>query len=183
MNTYDETGHIFSALAFAARKHSGQHRKGGMGEPYINHLIAVAELLLNTGRIHDTDVIVASILHDTVEDTDTTIAEINNRFGGRTAAIVREVTDEKGLSTAERRLSQVRHASDLSFEARLVKLADKISNVSDIIDNPPAGWSHDDRIAYVRWGKEVVDRIRETNPELEALFDQIYNRAVRELIL
>jgi GTP diphosphokinase / guanosine-3',5'-bis(diphosphate) 3'-diphosphatase len=178
----DQTGLIVSALTFAAQKHSGQLRKGRAHEPYINHLISVADILWNTGNIRDTDTITAGILHDTVEDTATTLEEISMLFGTRTASIVREVTDDKTLTKTERRHWQVEHASLLSFEARLVKIADKISNIDDIIGNPPVGWSEDDRIEYVRWSKDVVDQMRGTNSELEKMFDHSYHEAMHILL-
>jgi guanosine-3',5'-bis(diphosphate) 3'-pyrophosphohydrolase len=180
-NISDTTGLFFSALSFAAGKHSGQLRKGGAGTPYINHLISVADLLWNTGGIRDADTIIAGILHDTLEDTETSEEEIGTRFGIHTAQIVHEVTDNMLLTTVERRQYQVEHASSLSPEARLVKIADKISNIVDIIDNPPTGWSDTDRIAYVRWGKDVIDRIRGTNSELETAFDNVYDEVIRTL--
>jgi len=178
-NTFDQTGLMLSALAFAARKHSGQFRKGSAKEPYINHLISVTDLLWNTAGIRDIDTIIAGILHDTIEDTSTSVVEVRSLFGTHAAEIVSEVTDDKTLSTTERRRHQVDHASMLTHEARLVKIADKISNIADIIDNPPAGWSNEDRIAYVRWGKDVVDQIRGTNIVLETAFDVLYNNTVR----
>lgn len=166
---------IFKAIAFAAAKHRDQRRKDAEATPYINHPIAVAEVLVNAG-IHDPEVICAAILHDTIEDTKTSPEELETLFGDCITAIVQEVTDDKNLDKAERKRRQVEKAADSSGPARLVKLADKICNLRDIGSSPPAGWTLERKREYFDWAKQVVDRIRGVNVRLESLFDEEYAR-------
>ncbi|MGH8593139.1 MAG: HD domain-containing protein [Gammaproteobacteria bacterium] len=167
-------GLVLAALAFAARKHRDQRRKDLDASPYINHPIALATLLSNEVKISDPLVIASAILHDTVEDTDTTPQELQAQFGEAIAAIVMEVTDDKRLPKAERKRLQVETASTLSYQARLVKLADKICNLRDVHGSPPADWDLQRRREYFDWAKAVIDRMRGTHAELERLFDVVY---------
>jgi guanosine-3',5'-bis(diphosphate) 3'-pyrophosphohydrolase len=169
-----ETDLLLKALSFAAHKHRRQFRKGSDPIPYINHPIAVADLIVRTGNIHDPEIIAAALLHDTVEDTDTTLAELDAQFGPVISQLVAEVSDDKSLPTQERKRRQIEHASSLSHPARIIKLGDKTSNLRDVVDDPPAGWSLDRRQQYFDWGKSVIDRIRGTNVELENAFDQAF---------
>lgn len=164
---------ILKALDFAAEKHRNQRRKDVEAAPYINHPIEVARLIADVGGVTDTATVLAALLHDTVEDTTTTEVELREVFGEEVAALVMEVTDDKSLPKAERKERQVAHAPSLSHGARLVKIADKISNIRAVRDNPPEGWSAQRRRDYVAWGRRVVAGIRGTNEALEALFDQI----------
>lgn len=170
----DAMGQVVKALAFAAAKHRDQRRKGPEASPYINHPIALADVLVNEGRVDDVDVLCAAVLHDTIEDTDTTVAELEAAFGARIRAIVEEVTDDKTLPQSERKRLQVEHAPHLSREARLVKLADKICNLRDVASGPPAGWSLERRREYFDWAKQVVDGLRGAHSLLEAVFDRAY---------
>ena len=167
---------LLKALAFAAHKHRDQRRKDAQASPYINHPIALADVLVNEGGVTDFEVLCAALLHDTVEDTATTHQELVDGFGSRIARIVAEVTDDQALPKAERKRLQVEHAASISAEAKLVKLADKICNLRDVADNPPAGWDLARRREYFDWAKAVVDRLRGAHPELERLFDQAYSR-------
>jgi len=169
-------GLVLAALAFAARKHRDQRRKDLDASPYINHPIALATLLSNEVRISDPLVIASAILHDTVEDTDTTPQELQAQFGEAIAAIVMEVTDDKRLPKAERKRLQVETASTLSYPARLVKLADKICNLRDVHASPPADWDLQRRREYFDWAQAVIDRMRGTHAELERLFDVVYGK-------
>lgn len=175
-NLQKDLASIIEALGFAARKHSEQRRKDHAASPYINHPIALIEVLCNEAGITHPDVLCAALLHDTVEDTETTPEELTAVFGGRIAAIVLEVTDDKGLSKVERKRSQVERAVGASREARLVKLADKICNLRDAARTPPVGWDLGRRQAYFDWALEVVDRMRGTHSGLEALFDSAYRQ-------
>ncbi len=165
-----------SALAFAADKHKNQRRKDADASPYINHPIALANLLLNEAGVEDQRVLVAAILHDTIEDTDTTEQELVKHFGKDIADIVLEVTDDKALPKAERKRLQIEHAAHISRRAKLVKLADKICNLRDITASPPADWSIVRKQEYFEWAKSVVDRLRGVHPGLEHLFDKAYGR-------
>jgi len=165
---------IIEALAFAADKHRNQRRKDAQASPYINHPIGLANVLANEVGIDDERVLIAAILHDTIEDTETTEIELVRLFGQEIAAIVLEVTDDKSLTTAERKRLQVEHAPHISRRAKLVKLADKICNLRDIVSSPPANWSAARKDAYFEWAKEVVDGLRGVNPALEFIFDEAY---------
>jgi guanosine-3',5'-bis(diphosphate) 3'-pyrophosphohydrolase len=171
---------LLKALAFAAHKHRDQRRKDAGASPYINHPIALADVLVNEGGVHDVEVICAALLHDTVEDTATTHEELVNAFGARIARIVAEVTDDKRLPKAERKRLQIEHAPHVSREAKLVKLADKICNLRDVAERPPAGWDLARRREYFEWAKRVIDGLRGTPGDemrrLEAAFDAAYAR-------
>src|SRR5262245_39048450 len=167
---------LLKALAFAAKKHRDQRRKDAQASPYINHPIELADVLVNEAGVTDVEVLCAALLHDTVEDTATTPDELVEAFGSRVARIVAEVTDDKSLSKQERKRLQIEHAQQLSTEAKLVKLADKICNLRDVADHPPAGWDLVRRRDYFDWAKSVVDRLRGANPRLEAVFDRAYSQ-------
>ena len=167
---------IISAIAFAAEKHRNQRRKDIEASPYINHPIALAQILANEAAIDDEKVLVAAILHDTIEDTETSTHELAERFGAEITAIVLEVSDDKSLPKAERKRLQIEHAPTISHRAKLVKLADKIANLRDMTSTPPANWSTERKQEYFDWAKAVVDGVRGTHPTLEKLFDEAYQR-------
>jgi len=172
----DVPGMFIHAVAFAAHKHRDQRRKDVQASPYINHPIALANVLANEGGVHSLDVLCAAILHDTIEDTETSVSELKSTFGSAVAAIVMEVTDDKSLAKDERKRQQVEHARHASNEAKLVKLADKICNLRDILASPPAAWSRDRKQAYFDWAGNVIDGVRGTHAGLEAIFDQLLAR-------
>jgi guanosine-3',5'-bis(diphosphate) 3'-pyrophosphohydrolase len=165
---------ILRALAFAAHKHRDQRRKDAGASPYINHPIALTDILCNEAGIDDPDILCAALLHDTVEDTDTTPEELETLFGPRVRALVMDVTDDKRLPKAERKRLQIERAGILSRGAQLVKLADKIANLRDVANCPPESWSLEQRQKYFDWAKAVADRLRGVHPLLEALFDAAY---------
>ena len=167
---------LLRALAFAAHKHRDQRRKDAEASPYINHPIALAEVLAGEGGVADAEVLAAALLHDTIEDTDTSPEELRAEFGERIAGMVAEVTDDKDLPKAERKRLQIVHAADISGGAKLVKLADKICNLRDVADRPPAKWDLQRRQEYFEWAKQVIDRLRGSHPGLEAAFDAAYRR-------
>ena len=169
---------FIDALAFAAHKHREQRRKNVAASPYINHPIALADVLVHEGGVTDIPVLCTAILHDTVEDTETTFDELAARFGDEIAAMVREVTDDKAHPKERRKQLQIEHAPHLSHGARLVKLADKICNLRDVADDPPAHWSRERRLEYFDWAKRVINGLRGANPKLEALFGEVYTRGV-----
>lgn len=172
----DTCGLILRALEFSACKHQHQRRKNQDATPYINHLIAVGHILANIGDVRDAPTLVAAILHDTLEDTATTAAELEAEFGPQVRAIVEEVTDDKRLPKHQRKQLQIDRAGQASFEARCVKLADKIANLQDLIEAPPAHWPLQRKIAYVEWSAAVIAQLRGTNARLEAYFDQVCQR-------
>jgi guanosine-3',5'-bis(diphosphate) 3'-pyrophosphohydrolase len=167
---------LLRSIAFAADKHRDQRRKDAEASPYVNHVIAVAELLARVGGVTEPTVLVAAILHDTVEDTETTSQEIADHFGTAVARIVAEVTDDKALPKEERKRLQVEQARDASPAARLVKLGDKIMNVVDVTNQPPPTWDVARRLAYLAWAEEVIAGCRGTNAALERMFDEVVVR-------
>lgn len=164
---------LMHAVSFAAKKHTGQTRKGKDDAPYINHPLEVANLLINLGKVEDYDVLIAAILHDTVEDTETSVEEIAELFGQTVAEIVAEVTDDKSLPKAERKQLQIEHAPHLSLSAKQLKMADKISNITDIVNNPPVDWTIERRLEYLDWGEKVMAGLRGANAHLEQHFDEL----------
>jgi guanosine-3',5'-bis(diphosphate) 3'-pyrophosphohydrolase len=163
---------ILSAADFAARKHQAQRRKDSDATPYINHPIAVAELLARVAGVQDVTTLQAALLHDTVEDTSTTPDELELRFGPEVRQLVMEVTDDKSLPKAERKRLQIVHAPQLSPRARLIKLADKIANLTDLTATVPATWPIERKREYLDWAEQVMSKIRGANGELEQLFDR-----------
>jgi len=171
---------LLVAARFAARRHHGQFRKGSEPEPYIVHPLEVAHLLAGVGGVQDPDLLIAALLHDTIEDTDTTEEEITELFGERVAKIVLEVTDDKSLPKAARKELQVEHAPHISDEAKQLKMCDKISNIGDILKNPP-DWTDERKIEYVEWGVRVFEGLRGVNPELETHFEELVVEAKAKL--
>ena len=169
---------IIDALDFAAHAHRDQRRKGTHPTPYISHPISLARILTVEGTILDPVVIAAALLHDTVEDCGVLPAELAQRFGQDVADVVAEVTDDKALPKARRKELQIEHAPHVSPRAKLVKLADKIANVRDIAQSPPADWSEERRHEYAQWAKRVVDGLRGTHTGLEDAFDSAYRAVI-----
>jgi guanosine-3',5'-bis(diphosphate) 3'-pyrophosphohydrolase len=169
-----DMGLVLKALAFAAGKHRDQRRKDIAASPYINHPIQLADVLCNEGGVTDSEILAAAILHDTIEDTETPAEELNRHFGPGIRDIVLEVSDDTSLCKAKRKLQQIEHAPHISHKAKLVKLADKICNLRDVIDNPPAGWGLERRQEYFDWAKAVIDGCRGTHDRLEKAFDAVY---------
>ena len=167
---------LFKALAFSAEKHTKQRRKDIDKTPYINHPISLANILAQRWVI-DENVLCAAILHDTIEDTETTAHELQEHFGEKITSIVLEVTDDKSLEKSIRKQKQIEHAASISHEAKLVKLADKIANITDIINMPPEDWSSDRKKEYFDWAKAVVDNLRGVHQGLEKDFDELINKA------
>jgi guanosine-3',5'-bis(diphosphate) 3'-pyrophosphohydrolase len=163
---------ILKAAHFAAEKHSGQRRKGAVAEPYINHLLEVAELVASV-QPADMKLIIAALLHDSIEDAGVSEEELAQAFGVDVADLVVEMTDDKSLPKAERKRLQIVHAPEISVKAGIIKLADKISNLRAILNSPPVDWSVDRRREYFEWAKQVVDGLTEPNPTLKMEFDRL----------
>jgi (p)ppGpp synthase/HD superfamily hydrolase len=163
---------LFRALEFAARKHRDQRRKGEGAAPYINHPIAVAAVVAGTGGVDDPVTLAAAVLHDTVEDTETTLAELERAFGAEVREVVDEVTDDKELAKAERKRLQIEHTPSASRRAKELKLGDKICNIRDLVYAPPGGWSLARKVEYLDWTEQVVAGCRGTNAALEERYDR-----------
>lgn len=168
---------LIKALTFAADRHRNQRRKNVDAFPYINHPISLVNILCNEVHITDINLICSALLHDTVEDTETTEEELTAHFGQEISSIVMEVTDDQSITVRQKRKQlQIDHASHISEPAKILKLADKISNLRDLAIDPPPSWSIARRREYFDWSKQVIDQLRGTHAELEALFDQAYSK-------
>ncbi len=172
------------AATFAARVHATHRRKGAQAEPYVNHLLEVAEILAAHGA--PVEAVIAGLLHDTVEDSDRDPDPITHErlvaeFGPVVAGLVAEATDDKSLPKETRKALQVRHAGGKSDAAKMLKLAVKISNLRSVAASPPAGWDHGRRVEYVGWAGRVAAGLKGANPGLDALFDATYRDAMARL--
>jgi (p)ppGpp synthase/HD superfamily hydrolase len=181
--TTDTTALLRAAL-FAARVHAGHRRKGSSAEPYVNHVLEVAEILASHGA--PAEVVIAGLLHDTVEDSDSDPEPITHdrlvaEFGEAVARLVAEATDDKSLPKETRKALQVKHAPAKSAEAKMLKLADKISNLRAIVASPPASWDHARRVEYLGWAGRVAAGLKGASPSLDALFDSTYREAMAKL--
>ncbi len=160
------------AADFAAWKHDGQMRKGEGQTPYIHHPIEVCAILAEVGSVTNLDILQAALLHDTIEDTETTAEELESHFGSKVCSIVLEVTDDTSLEQHARKAMQVEHAPHLSKDAQTLKLADKISNIFDVAFSTPVDWAPERQFEYFDWASRVVAGLRGCNSALEALFDK-----------
>ncbi len=164
---------LFRALTFAATKHRDQRRKDVGASPYINHPMAVARVLSVEGGVHDEATLLAAVLHDTVEDTETTFEELEREFGAEVSGLVRELTDDKSLPKEERKEKQIEHMANASDKAKRLKIADKICNLRDVTHNPPEKWDTARRIEYLEWAERVVAGCRGVEPALDTVFDAV----------
>lgn len=161
------------AASFAAEKHKNQRRKNKEQTPYINHPLEVAAILVKEGGVTDETILQAAVLHDTIEDTNTSVQELIDLFGNKVAEIVMEVTDDKKLSKLERKLYQINHSPFLSNEAKQVKLADKISNLRSLLHETPVGWSLNQVAGYFVWASKVAVGLQGVNKNLDSVFNSM----------
>ena len=172
---------VLRAASFSAEQHcrakeiKNRFRKGAESDPYINHPLAVARLLIEEGGVDDPDTLAAALLHDTMEDVPTPYGVLLDNFGAEVANIVRELTDDKALPKKERKRMQVVNAPHKSHKAAMIKIADKICNMRDIANSPPAGWDLARKQAYYDSGKNVVRALPKCNNKLEAVFEECLN--------
>lgn len=166
-------GHLLKVIHFSAFKHRDQRRKDQALSPYINHPLEVARLLWEVGGTRDEATLAAAILHDTIEDTNATPDEIRQMFGEEVLNLVLQVTDDKSLPKMRRKRLQIERAPYISFNAKLIKLADKISNLHDLLHSPPRRWSLARKQKYLLWTEQVVAGLRGTNPVLEEYYDSL----------
>jgi len=172
---------LLAATQFAAERHVAQRRKGGDDIPYINHPIEVAHIIAQEGKVTTPSILMAALLHDTVEDTDTTIEEVEARFGPVVAGLVAEVTDDKRLTKVERKRLQVETASKKSHGAKIIKLADKTANLRDILNKPPAGWPRERQQQYAQWARAVSVGLKGANAPLEAAMSAAIEEILEKL--
>ena len=179
MNNSHDIGLLIRAVEFAARKHRMQRRKDTDASPYINHPIALMYVLCIDGGVCEPAVLAAAALHDTIEDTETTMEELRKEFGEKIADLVAQMTDDKALPKDERKRLQIAHAHQMSREGAMIKLADKISNLRDVAATPPIGWSLTRQAEYFDWAKAVVDGLPLVSEKLLSLFDAAYTARPR----
>ncbi|ORY51655.1 guanosine-3',5'-bis 3'-pyrophosphohydrolase MESH1-like protein [Rhizoclosmatium globosum] len=172
MNT--DLATLVRAVDFAATKHTDQRRRNASATPYVNHVIGVTRILVEAG-VGDVSVLAAALLHDTIEDTDTTSSEIEHEFGVAIRTIVDEVTDDKSLEKHVRKQAQIDKAPASSTNAKLVKLADKIHNLRSIEGDPPVGWDEKRISDYFDWAEKVTNGCRGVNAHMEAILDDLYS--------
>lgn len=172
---------VLHAADTAARWHVHQRRKGEAGEPYINHLLEVALLVAQATRGQDFNLVIAALLHDVIEDCEIPADAIAAEFGADVAGLVAEVTDDKSLPKTERKRLQIDHAAHASPRAKILKLADKTSNLRAMAASPPKGWSVERKLDYVDWARQVVSGLRGADAGLEAEFDQAASIAAQAL--
>ena len=183
MQNVMEDALVIKAARLAAQKHEGQIRKGRDACPYIDHLKSVAHVIAEVGGIDDPEIIAAAWLHDTLEDTETAPEELEEIFGKRVRRLVEEVTDDNSLPKAERKQQQIQHAPELSSDAVLIKLGDKISNIIDVTHTPPTHWSLERRKWYLDWAETVIGKCPKVNAALEKHFAEVVEegrKALRE---
>jgi len=174
-----ELAAVLKAADAAARWHGRQRHKGIPDKPYINHLLEVARLVAEATQGDDATLVMAAVLHDAVEDQDVPRALIVEGFGEEVAAPVDEVTDDPALDDDARKRAQVDHALSLSRRAKLIKLADKTSNLRAVTASTPPQWSAKQKLDYIRWQRDVVSGLRGANAWLEAEFDRAAEAAER----
>ena len=167
---------LLRAACFAAEKHAEQRRKGGAAEPYVNHVLEVARLVADSLDAPDEPLVMAALLHDTVEDTDTTFEELVQVFGEDIASLVAEVTDDQNLPKAERKRLQIEHAHSRTQRAQAIKIADKIANLRSMLHSPPAGWDEARKSEYVEWARQVVAALPAPNLKLRVEFERTWRR-------
>lgn len=171
---------FLKALSYATKQHCGQVRKGGQGIPYVNHPIEVTRILYVAGGVRDIDLLCASLLHDVIEDTETTKEDLELAFGREIADIVEEVSDPHELDTLAARKRQIIIAPNLSYRAKLLRLADKICNVKDIGGSPPL-WQNGRRLEYIAWAARVVEALKPVHTSLEELFESAKKDALKKI--
>jgi GTP diphosphokinase / guanosine-3',5'-bis(diphosphate) 3'-diphosphatase len=168
---------VLRAADTAARWHVQQRRKGAAQEPYINHLLEVARLVAEATAAKDANLVIAAILHDAIEDQEVSRETIAETFGSDVADLVAEVTDDKSLPKEVRKRLQIEKAASKTPRAKLLKLADKTSNLRAIASSPPPDWSAERRLDYVAWARSVAERLYGTNEWLEERFSEAADAA------
>ena len=173
---------ILKAAHFAAKKHRDQRRKDKHASPYIIHPISVALAITQIGGVDDPEILAAALLHDTLEDTETEPEELEAEFGKKVCEYVLDVSDDKTLPKDERKRRQIEHAKKISKGAALIKLGDKISNVTDVINSPPEDWDINRRKEYLDWAEKVIENCPKVNVRMENKFQEIIKQGRETLI-
>lgn len=169
------------ARDFVTVKHSHLFRPNKAKQPIIEHLAEVAGLVEMAGG---TDVqIAAAWLHDTVEDTKTTLDMIRQEFGVEIARLVDGLTDPPefaAMPLAQRKPLQAERLAKKSDEIKLIKLCDQISNVRSVLHDPPSEWDAAKSLAYVTGAQKLAEICAGLSPMLDGLFDEVFDEACRK---
>jgi (p)ppGpp synthase/HD superfamily hydrolase len=173
---------VLRAADAAARWHVHQRRKGTAEEPYVNHLLEVATLVAEATDGKDPELVIAALLHDSIEDQEVPRAVLAEKFGEGVAKLVEEVTDDKAIEKAERKRRQIEHACKMSLRAKILKLADKTSNLRALAASPPPDWSVKRRLEYVVWARSVSEGLTGVSNWLEREFEQAAKEAERSTV-
>jgi (p)ppGpp synthase/HD superfamily hydrolase len=173
---------VLRAADAAAKWHVHQRRKGAAGEPYVNHLLEVATLVAEATDGKDPDLVIAALLHDSIEDQEVPCEIISETFGEAVAELVEEVSDDKTLDKQERKRLQIEHSHEKSYRAKILKLADKTSNLRAIAASPPPDWSVKRRLEYVQWARKVAKGLVGASAWLEREFEQAAKEAERSTV-
>lgn len=171
----DNMSLLFKAWLFATERHAKQTRKNAAKSPYITHPVEVTQILIDAG-VTDEETLAAALLHDTIEDTGVTHTQLTDLFGRRVADFVQECTDNKSLSKVDRKKLQIEHAAVISDNAKVIKLADKISNLKGMLGDPPVNWTPDVRHGYIVWCRAVTTELRGVSPKLDLMAQELYDR-------
>jgi len=158
---------ILNAVTYSAQCHQMQTRKNAKKTPYVSHPMTVAETVLTVGKVRDADVIIAALLHDTIDDTQATYEDIRSRFGSKVENIVRELTEDKTLSSAKRKKLQIIQAPNKSTGAAIICLSDQIFNLNNLLQDPPIDWTRERIDQYFQWVQSVVNHLPEANAPLK----------------
>jgi guanosine-3',5'-bis(diphosphate) 3'-pyrophosphohydrolase len=167
------TADLLRALEFASERHSQQRRKGPSGAPYVNHLIEVASLLAGPAGVEGTDILIAAVLHDVLEDTKTTPEEVAAGFGERVLQLVSALSDDKAQPRAVRRQLVLEHLESAEAAIKLIKLADLCSNIQSL----PVDWADERRREYLDWSARAAELCRGASPALDRLYEERAARA------
>lgn len=177
----DQIALVTHAAGFAARVHAGQTRKGGSSPAFFLHLAEVADLLAKALEGPDAELVAAAWLHDAVEKTKITTEEIESLFGPRVASLVAEVSDDKSLPEAERHRMQIETIGEKSAGARMLRLADKISGLRELAEDPPVGWDVERRLEWLQFATNAAAGCRGLSSALDLLFDQAAAAAAKSI--
>jgi (p)ppGpp synthase/HD superfamily hydrolase len=168
---------VLKAAETAARWHLHQKKKGATQEPFIAHLLEVASLVAEATEGSDPDLVIAALLHDSMEHQEVPRELIANEFGEDVARLVEECTDDRTLAEHERKRLQIANAPEASARAKVIKLADKTSNLRRLSRDPPPDWSVKRRLEYIAWARQVAAGLRGTHEWLDGQFDRAADAA------
>jgi GTP diphosphokinase / guanosine-3',5'-bis(diphosphate) 3'-diphosphatase len=174
---------LVNMIRFVEERHFGQKRKS-YDLDFTYHLYEIMLILSNAG-VTDKDILMAGLGHDLIEDTDTTQDEIRKQFGDKVTNIILDCTDDRTTKKKDRKLHQIKIASQLDINSRLVKLADKISNLQSLLIAPPKKWDSQRLYGYILWSRKVVLELQENlitdknrqNPKIE-----MFNKLIKNYI-